>query len=236
MHTIKRIFRNTYQGENIYTSATYVAGEWQYQTEHVPKIVHNQRYSKNAVAIGNGVSRENFDLNIIKHKKIQTYGCNALYRDFSPTFLLVTGSDIAQEVYKSGYAAKNVVYSTTDNILKYPSMFHLVPQNPAWNSGALAAYLACFDGHSTVYLVGHDGLDTEGHFNNIYKDTNAYTDYAHVTDKFWALSMSHVFKTYPLVEFVLVNATGRGYMPVEWLGHTNLRRISFYDMVLECDL
>jgi hypothetical protein len=100
----------------------------------------------------------------------------------------------------------------------------------------LAAYLACFDGHATIYLLGHDGLDTPGHFDNVYIDTRGYKDYAATTDKFWAQSMGHVFKTYNLVDFVLVNETGRGYMPAEWYGYTNLRRIDFRELVLECDL
>jgi hypothetical protein len=112
----------------------------------------------------------------------------------------------------------------------------VIPQNPGWNAGAIAAYLACFDGHTKIYLLGHDGLDTVGHYDNVYKDTNAYTDYNNTTDTYWALSMTHVFRTYPLVDFVLVNSTGSGYIPAQWQDHNNLRRISFRDLVLECDL
>jgi hypothetical protein len=236
MQTVKRIFRNTYQGEDIHALATYNNGAWVYDTEFVPEIVDNQQFGKKAAIIGNGISRTRFDLKNLKRKKIQTYGCNALYRDFAPDFLIAVSSEISKEIKQSGYAAAHVVYSTPDNILKYPGTFHLIPQKPSWNAGALAAYLACFDGHATVYLLGHDGIDTPGNPNNIYCDTQGYTDYANTTDKFWALAMGHVFKIYNLVDFVLVNDTGRGYMPVEWSGYTNLRRISFRDFVLECDL
>lgn len=236
MQTIRKVFRNTFQGEDIHSLATYSDGNWAYEKEYVPKIVDNQRFGKPAIVIGNGTSRQRFDLTIFKPKKIQTYGCNALYRDFAPDFLITTGSDIAREVRQSGYADTNVVYGTPDNILKYPGTFHIIPQNPSWNSGALATYLACFDGHDKIYLLGHDGLDTPGYFDNLYKDTNAYHDYAATTDKFWALAMSHVFKTYNFVDFVLVNETGRGYMPESWKGHTNLRRISFRQLILECDI
>jgi len=236
MQTIKKLFRNTYQGEDIHSLATYQEGEWTYDKEFVPKAINNQRFGKSAAVVGNGSSRKDFDLQLFRRKKIQIYGCNALYRDYQPDFLIAVGSQIASEIRQSGYAADNVVYSTPDNILKYPGTFHVIPQNPNWNAGAVASYIACFDGHSRIYLLGHDGIDTAGYPNNVYQDSNAYTDYASVTDKFWALAMGLVFKTYPLVDFVLVNSTGRGYMPAEWLGHTNLRRISFRDMILECDL
>lgn len=237
MQTVKKIFRNNYQGEDIYLSANYDGGSWKHESEYVSKVVNNQGFGKKAVVIGNGISRKNFNLNTLKNKKIQTYGCNALYRDFAPDFLVAVGNDLAIEIQQSGYAANNVVYSTTENILKYPGVFHLIPQTPSWNAGSLAAYLACFDGHATVYLLGHDGLDTPGVANNIYINTNGYSGReTNSVDKFWALAMGIVFKTYNLVDFVLVNETGRGYMPVEWQGYTNLRRIDFRTLVLECDL
>lgn len=236
MQAIKKVFRNTFVGEDVYASATYNNGRWHYDKEFVPKIVNNQRFGKSAAVIGNGVSRKNFDLNLFKNKKIQTYGCNALYRDHKPDFLIAIGKEIALEISQSDYSKNNVVYSSPDNILRYPNTFHVIPQTPSWNAGSLAAYLACFDGHSIVYLLGHDGLDTTGYSNNIYKNSPCYNTDVNTTDTFWALSMSHVFKTYNLVDFVLVNETGRGYMPSEWYGHTNLRRISFRQLVLECDL
>jgi hypothetical protein len=98
MQTIKRIFRNTYTGEDIYSMATYDNGSWSYDTEFVPKIVNNQQFGKRAVILGNGVGRKKFDLKILKNKKIQTYGCNALYRDFEPDFLIAVGSEIAKEI------------------------------------------------------------------------------------------------------------------------------------------
>jgi hypothetical protein len=235
MQVVKRLFRNNYSGEDIYTAATYTDGSWLYDKEFVPKTLENQKFGGRAVIIGNGTSRLKFDLNHLKSKNLQTYGCNALYRDFTPDFLVAVGKEISDEIEHSGYAAQHVVYSTIDNILRYSNTFHLIPQNPSWNAGAIAAYLACFDGHSTVYLLGHDGLDTVGHFNNVYSNTNAYTNYTS-NDKFWALAIGHVFKTYNLVDFVLVSESGRGYMPADWYGYTNLRRIDFRQFVIECDL
>ena len=40
----------------------------------------------NAYIIGNGPSRKDFDLNKLKATG-QTYGCNALYRDFIPDYI-----------------------------------------------------------------------------------------------------------------------------------------------------
>lgn len=237
MKTIKKLFRNEYQGEDIYASATYADNTWTYEKEYVSVALQNQGFNKNAIIIGNGLSRLEFDLTEFtkpsSKKSVQTYGCNSLYKDFEPDFLVVSRPPIVREVVRNGYCRDHIVYATSTDILDNPGSFHLIPQDPGWNSGSIAAYLACFHGHTKVYLLGFDGIDTPGFNNNVYQ----YADSPEIQqDEFSALTMGHVFKTYPMVDFVLVNSTGRGYMPAGWHSVTNLRRISFRDLVLECDL
>ena len=56
--------------------------------------------------IGNGESRKDFDLNTLKsHGKI--YGCNALYREFTPDVLISVDHGIMHEIYHSGYCYNN---------------------------------------------------------------------------------------------------------------------------------
>ena len=60
-------------------------------------------------AIGNGESRQSLDLLKLKpHGKI--YGCNALYRDFTPDVLVAVDQSIMHEIYHSGYAHNNQCY------------------------------------------------------------------------------------------------------------------------------
>ena len=56
--------------------------------------------------IGNGESRKSFDLRILKPHG-RTYGCNALYRDFTPDVLTAVDHGIMHEIYQSGYCDKN---------------------------------------------------------------------------------------------------------------------------------
>jgi hypothetical protein len=56
--------------------------------------------------IGNGTSRKNFNLEKLRpHGKI--YGCNALYRTFTPDVLTAVDHGIMHEIYHSGYCNKN---------------------------------------------------------------------------------------------------------------------------------
>lgn len=240
MKSIKKAFRNSYLGEDVYSSAIYKNGLWEYTTEYVQKTLDHQNFNKTAIIIGNGVSRLDFQLNNLTKpyikKKIATYGCNALYREFTPDFLICTRPKIIKEVVESGYSESNITYAPGTAILDYPKSFHLIPQDPGWNSGSLAAYLACFDGCSKVVLLGFDGNDTPTIPNNVFTNSNGYTGISNYNDRFMATTLVHVMKTYSLVDFVLVNSTGRGYMPKEWYNFANLRRLSFRDLILECDL
>jgi hypothetical protein len=60
----------------------------------------------NVFCIGNGTSRKNFNLEKLRpYGKI--YGCNALYRTFTPDVLTAVDHGIMHEIYHSGYCNKN---------------------------------------------------------------------------------------------------------------------------------
>jgi len=62
--------------------------------------------SERVFCVGNGVSRKNFNLDKLRtYGKI--YGCNALYRTFTPDVLTSVDHGIMHEIYHNGYAYKN---------------------------------------------------------------------------------------------------------------------------------
>jgi hypothetical protein len=63
-----------------------------------------------AFVLGNGVSRRGIDLEQLRlYGKI--YGCNALYREFTPDVLVATDRPIATAIQESGYAQHNEFYT-----------------------------------------------------------------------------------------------------------------------------
>jgi len=64
---------------------------------------------KRVFCIGNGESRKGFDLETLRPKG-KIYGCNALYRDFTPDVLIGVDHGIMHEIYHSGYCKKNESY------------------------------------------------------------------------------------------------------------------------------
>jgi hypothetical protein len=243
---LKQIYRANYAGEHVVTQLTLTSGEWNPETEYIPNAVTNIHTTSQAVAIGNGESRLNFELrHLTDHNRgglfgadrLQSYGCNALFKDFTPDFLIVTSDKVAQGVVNSGYADSNIVYTTSDITLKYPGKFYLVPQNIQFDAGALAAYMACFDGHKKVFLVGYDQYNGESLVNNVYKDIDGYplsTDTQN--GELFALTLTNVVKTYSDVEFVRVMPLDSYYIDYRLQPLPNFRQIDFRGFVLEADL
>ena len=61
---------------------------------------------KRVFCLGNGESRKDVNIDALKpHGKI--YGCNALYREYTPDVLVAVDQGITHEIYHSGYAYEN---------------------------------------------------------------------------------------------------------------------------------
>ena len=245
MKRIKKEYRDTYAGETVITNMTYSGGNWNFTRENIPSAVTNNQISRRAVVIGNGESRRTFNINLFKNHRggllasnaLQSYGCNALYRDFAPHFLVANGTAMVREISESGYCEDHIVYTSAKNILDYPGKFYLTPQDPGWNAGAVAAYLAAFDGHKRVYLLGFDGIDDPTSGYNIYQGTNAYPEPSYgYNEDYWVNSMLELFNVYDDVDFVRVMPLITYRMPEAWKYVLNLRQIDFRQFALEADL
>jgi hypothetical protein len=245
MQNLKKIYRSNYTGEGIVKTLTYQNQEWTPEVEIVPNSVFNTFTTTQAAAIGNGESRLAIDLKfVINHisglggaNSLQSYGCNALYRDFTPDFLITNGDEITDEIANSRYCQDNIVYAHADHLLKYPGKFYLIPQNLQYDSGATAAYLAAFDGHKKVFLLGYDNYDMIGPYNNVYKDTRGYLTSQHRQEStFFTKSLYEVMSTYNETEFVRVMPEATWWKPDEHDSLPNFRQINYRDFVIEADL
>ncbi len=131
-----------------------------------------------AFVIGNGPSRAAIDCEKLKEYGI-VWGCNALYRDFSPHFLVVVDKNMQNEIVKSNYHLEHACYFKTrtenppihDNIIPFTQK-HTSPNN----SGVSALYFAIKAQHRTIYLIGFD-LFNPTDSCNIYAGTDNYKEH-----------------------------------------------------------
>lgn len=151
--------------------------------------------------------------------------------------MVTVGNEITDEIVKSGYCDKHIVYANSDKILAYPGKFYLIPQDFISNAGTIATYLACFDGHEKIYLLSFDNQAGDYYNNNVYAGTNGYADAnQNYSDDFWILSMTQIMSMYNEVEFVRVCPTPNYKCPDTWRQLSNFRQISFNEFAIEVDL
>jgi hypothetical protein len=125
-----------------------------------------------AFVLGNGVSRLEIDLQVLKNLG-PVYGCNALYREFAPTVLVSTDRPISEAIQNSGYANEHRMYTRKP----IPGLgAQRVPQDYyGFSSGPIAVALAAMDQNCAVYLIGFDMGPVKGdRFNTVYADSEFY--------------------------------------------------------------
>jgi hypothetical protein len=115
----------------------------------------------------------------------------------------------------SHYYQDNVVYTTPRNCLKYPGVFYLTPYNPVLIKHALLLYLAAFDGHKEIFLLGY----------------NQYTDAGNLA---WTAHVEQVIKAYATTKFVVVGA--RHHTVESWLEHPNVEQMTYREFISYCDV
>ena len=96
--TAQEIPFEKYVGEEVVTNTIITKGKKTFEKKFYEDNVKNVARG-NAYIIGNGPSRKDFDLNKLKASG-QTYGCNALYRDFIPAFIFSVDSKITSTMVK----------------------------------------------------------------------------------------------------------------------------------------
>lgn len=234
-------YRKNYAGEFVVYDAVLSDGKFEERREWIANSVINDSHNGVAVVIGNGTSSRRLNLQLLSAHmrfrpdlRLQTYGANALIRDFSPDFLVVNSDCMVSEVLAIADLKKTIVYTSAKNILAHPNRFHLIPQNLNWNAGAVATFLACFDGHKKVFLLGFDN-QAPGKNNNVYAGTACYDSVdSAVSSEKWERTMYSIFRAYPDVEFVRIRPSGP--TPESWLSCLNFRQITQREFVLEADL
>ena len=129
-----------------------------------------------AFIIGNGESRRNFDLNDIKGVA-PIYGCNALYRDFSPDWLVAVDEGVIDEINSSTFPKESTLFPRSKAEEYEPADMHpgrnRYPRN---NSGMYAMQRAIEKDHTVLLCLGFDFLINDSYLSctNLFAGTKNY--------------------------------------------------------------
>jgi hypothetical protein len=183
-----------------------------------------------AFVLGNGISRSPIDpAQLIQLHPV--YGCNALYRTFTPTVLVATDQPISTAIQQDGYSQSNRFYTRrpdpTSGAQRVPQKYF------GFSSGPIAVALAALDGHSRIYLLGFDmGPTTTGRFNNMFADTEFYKT-SQSTPTYsgnWVKQMASVTRDFPDFDFIRVHGDTTAEIS-DFASIKNLHRLAFADFV-----
>ena len=167
-------------------------------------ISNNQKV---AFVIGNGVSRKPINLGSLPQYGA-TYGCNALYRDFSPDHLISVDPNMIKEINDSEYNKNHNVWIRHTTGLDFVTNVQYLDEFRRWSSGPSALLLACGHGHGVIYILGFDfiGLCNDTKFNNVYSDTPNYkrSIQKHTYYRNWLNQTIEVVSNNKHVEFIQV--------------------------------
>jgi hypothetical protein len=216
-------YRRDYPGEFVITETKFSGGRKHEKREWIENPIVNQHLSGRAAVIGSSDDQERFDYRVLeKHRggllgslKLQTYGTSKISLQMRLDFTVDTDYNNLQLLIESNYTKNNIVYTTAKNCTKKTGEFYLIPQYPHICTTVLPIYLAAFDGHKEVYLIGYCKETVAGHDNWIQQVTNIITAYSGTM-------------------FIMVG--NELNMPPEWLSCPNTKTLSNRDFITHCDV
>jgi len=183
-----------------------------------------------AFVLGNGISRKTVaPASLQPLGKI--YGCNALYREFTPDVLVATDRPIATAIQESGYAQNNIFYTRRPieglGAQSVPKAYF------GYSSGPIATAIAALDGHQCIYLLGFDMGPTENQqFNNVYAGTEFYkmpTAMPTFTGN-WVKQLIQIVQDFSQTEFVRIHGTTTAEIP-QFVTVPNLKSMSLAEFL-----
>lgn len=189
--------------------------------EHTRKI---------AFVLGNGRSRLAIDPNDLKDRGT-VYGCNALYREFTPDYLVAVDTKMIREIHAAGAYTTNNVWTNANKYTRELQGINLFNPNLGWSSGPTALNFASHNGAETIYILGFDyvGIGKQNELvNNVYAGTD---NYKKVNDRAtyygnWQRQTSMVIKRNPRRRYIRVVETEDYFVPDSLVGLENLQHIT----------
>jgi hypothetical protein len=216
-------YRTDYAGEFVILETRWGAGKKEETREWIPNPIENHHLSGRAACIGSDFDLWQFDYTrlqrhrggLLGSKKLQIYGTGSIAQQMRLDFAVETNTNNLNKILETGYQRDNIVYTTARNCIANPGEFYLIPYKPRLIDMTIAVYLAAFDGHQEVFLLG-------------------YTDETNGNSLNWEAQLADVFLAYSGVKFYLVGENTR--MPDVWVDCFNTQVMTYPEFISYCDV
>lgn len=216
-------YRTDYAGEFVVLETRWSRGKKEQSREFVANPIENHHISGRAACIGSSADLDRFDYCILqKHrggllgsKKLQNYGTGNIAKHMRLDFAVETQADKLQNMIDNEYCVNNIVYTSARNCVNNPGNFYLIPYNPKLLDLVTTVYLAAFDGHQEIFLLGYN------------RDTP-------VDRMDWYLQIKTIIDAYTGTKFYFVGESTNMYS--EWLECANSNVMTYREFISYCDV
>lgn len=216
-------YRRDYAGEFLVTETRWTQGIKEQHREWVPNRIQNQHISGRAAVILSDQDRDQFDYRrlqrhrggLLGKKRLQTYATGGIWRDMTLDFYVTKDQIQIQDIVAAGYHERSTVYATPRIVLSFPGRLYLIPQAPAMDAESSVVYLAAFDGHQEIFLIGAN------------RETAWSTASA-------VESIAQIIRAYDTAQFVAVGIESA--MPDQWRRAPNFRVMRYREWISYCDI
>lgn len=216
-------YRSDYAGEFVITETKWSGGKKTQTREWIANPIENHHISGRATCIGTAFDQYKFDYTrlqrhrggLLGSKKLQTYGLGDIAMTMRLDFAVETDQDKLTQLMDSNYQDTNIVYTTARHCINYPGQFYLIPLRENIHDLATLVYLAAFDEHKEIFLLG-------------------YNDEVDGGNTSWFDQVANVFKAYAGTQFYLVGEPTR--MPGVWVDCANAKCLTYREFVGYCDV
>lgn len=219
---ITQRYRRDYIGEFVILRTTFRDGVKVQDREWIPNSIENHHISNRAAVLVSDTDRSSFDYAKLQNhhgglrgnKSLQTYGTGVTWQHLALDFYVTTDSLTLAMIDHAKYTENTVIYTDRRRVLEFAQKFFLVPYCPLIADPALAMYLAAFDGHTEIFVLG--AVD--------YQDRNTA----------WQQHVLEVMQCYYTCQFYFVGAEAA--MPVSWRSQPNFVSMPVRRFVTHCDI
>lgn len=216
-------YRRDYSGEFLVTETRWSGGTKQQSREWIPNPIENHHISGRAAVIISDTDREMFDYaRLQKHrggllgkKRLQTYATGRIWQDMILDFWIGKERSEIDAMVAQKYDERCTVYTTPRGVLTYPGRLYLIPLAPLMDSQASAVYLAAFDGHKEIFLLGAN-VDTP------WLSTSTIAN------------IGSVMSAYDTIQFIVVCVESR--VPAAWRQLQNVTCQDYRSWISYCDV
>ena len=215
--------RQDYTGEFVILEKKISGGVTEEKRQWISNPIENHHISGRAAVIGSRLDQSRFRHQrlqthkggLLATKRLQTYGTGDLWTDMTFDFYVTTDRESINKLSEIKYDQRSTVYTSARICIENPGRFYPVPYLPVIDDLALNVYLAAFDGHQEIFLIGYNNDTPHGKSS-------------------WMYDIFRVINAYPTTKFTLVGR--KTNMPDMWRQCKNVNCMDFREFVFYCDV